>query len=141
MMKNEKIYRKEYMEKLSSYKDKRIIKVLTGIRRAGKSTILNEFKKQLISDGILEKNIISINFEDNNNNELLDKNKLHSYIIENADIHNMNYVFLDEIQNVDGFQKCIDSLFLRDNLDIYITGSNSHMLSGELATYLTGRYI
>ena len=141
MMKNEKIYRKEYMEKLSSYKDKRIIKVLTGIRRAGKSTILNEFKKQLISDGILEKNIISINFEDNNNNELLDKNKLHSYIIENADIHNMNYVFLDEIQNVDGFQKCIDSLFLRENLDIYITGSNSHMLSGELATYLTGRYI
>ena len=141
MIENEKIYRKEYMEKLTAYKDKRIIKVLTGIRRSGKSTILNEFKKKLIFDGISEKNIISINFEDNNNSELLDKNKLHSYIIDHADKHSMNYVFLDEIQNVDGFQKCIDSLFLRNYLDIYITGSNSHMLSGELATYLTGRYI
>ncbi len=140
-MKNKVIYRTEYMEKLNSYKDKKIIKVLTGIRRSGKSTILNEFKKELIDQGILEKNIISINFEDNSNKELLDEQKLHDYIIKNTDEKTMNYVFLDEIQNVNGFQKCIDSLFLRDYLDLYITGSNSYMLSGELATYLTGRYI
>ena len=135
------IYREEYMKKLNSYKDKQIIKVITGIRRSGKSTILNEFKKELIDKGIFEKNIISINFEDNSNRELMDFQKLHDYIIENADKKCMNYVFLDEIQNVENFQKCIDSLLLRDYLDIYITGSNSYMLSGELATYLTGRYI
>ncbi len=129
------------MNKLNSYKDKKIIKVLTGIRRSGKSTILNEFKKELIDSGVLEKNIISINFEDNDNKELLDYQKLHDYIIKNTDKKCMNYIFLDEIQNVNEFQKCIDSLFLREYLDIYITGSNSYMLSGELATYLTGRYI
>ena len=140
-MKEKIIYREEYMNKLRTYKDKQIIKVITGIRRSGKSTILNEFKKELIDDGVLEKNIISINFEDNDNRELLDFQKLHNYIIEKADKKSMNYVFLDEIQNVNEFQKCIDSLLLRNYLDIYITGSNSHMLSGELATYLTGRYI
>lgn len=140
-MKEKVIYREEYMNKLNSYKDKQIIKVITGIRRSGKSTILNEFKKELIDKGVLEKNIISINFEDNSNRELLDFQKLHDYIIEKTDKRCMNYVFLDEIQNVNEFQKCIDSLLLRDYLDIYITGSNSYMLSGELATYLTGRYI
>ena len=140
-MNNKIIYREEYMKKLKSYKDRRIIKVLTGVRRSGKSTILNEFKKELIDSGVLEKNIISINFEDNDNKDLLDYQKLHEYIIEKADSKCMNYIFLDEIQNVNDFQKCIDSLFLREYLDIYITGSNSYMLSGELATYLTGRYI
>lgn len=140
-MKEKIIYREEYINKLNSYKDKQIIKVITGIRRSGKSTILNEFKKELIDKGIFEKNIISINFEDNNNRELLDYQKLHDYIIEKADEKCMNYIFLDEIQNVSEFQKCIDSLLLREYLDIYITGSNSYMLSGELATYLTGRYI
>lgn len=140
-MKEKVIYREEYMNKLNSYKDKQIIKVITGIRRSGKSTILNEFKKELIDKGVLEKNIISINFEDNSNRELLDFQKLHDYIIEKTDKRCMNYVFLDEIENVNKFQKCIDSLLLRDYLDIYITGSNSYMLSGELATYLTGRYI
>ena len=135
------IYREEYIKKLNTYKDKKIIKVLTGIRRSGKSTILREFKKELIDSGVLEKNIISINFEDNNNKELLDEQVLHQYILENTEKKCMNYIFLDEIQNVKNFQKCIDSLFLRDYLDIYITGSNSYMLSGELATYLTGRYI
>ena len=139
--KEKRIYREEYMNKIRTYKDKQIIKVITGIRRSGKSTILNEFKKELIDSGVLEKNIISINFEDNDNRELLDFQKLHDYIIEKADKKFMNYVFLDEIQNVKEFQKSIDSLLLRDYLDIYITGSNSYMLSGELATYLTGRYI
>lgn len=140
-MKSKTIYRKEYMEKLRVYKDKDIIKVLTGIRRSGKSTILNEFKKELIDDGIFEKNIISINFEDNSNKELLDNQKLHDYILSKVDKNTMNYVFLDEIQNVPEFEKCVNSLFLKDYIDIYITGSNSYMLSGELATYLTGRYI
>lgn len=135
------IYRKYYMEKLISYKDKKIIKVLTGIRRSGKSTILEEFKKEIIKNGVSIKNVISINFEDNSNKELLDSQKLHDYIIKNTDKKTKNYIFLDEIQNVKGFEKCVDSLFLRDYLDLYITGSNSYMLSGELATFLTGRYI
>lgn len=135
------IYRNYYLDKLTSLKDKRIIKVLTGIRRCGKSTILSEFKNKLISEGVPEKNIISINFEDANNMELLDAMKLHKYIIDNTNEAEKNYVFLDEIQNVNEFEKCVNSLFLRDYLDIYITGSNSYMLSSELATYLTGRYI
>ena len=141
VMKMKTIYRKEYMEKLENLKDKKIIKVLTGIRRCGKSTILNEFRKKLISEGVSEKNIISSNFDDNSYNNLLDSNTLHEYIMQKVDPKKMNYIFLDEIQNVNEFQKCVDSLFLRDYLDIYITGSNSYMLSGELATYLTGRYI
>lgn len=135
------IYRNYYLDKLTSLKDKRIIKVLTGIRRCGKSTILSEFKNKLISEGVPEKNIISINFDDANNMELLDAMKLHKYIIDNTNEAEKNYVFLDEIQNVNEFEKCVNSLFLRDYLDIYITGSNSYMLSSELATYLTGRYI
>lgn len=140
-MNSKTIYREEYMKKLQNYKDKKIIKVLTGIRRAGKSTILNEFKNELIKSGVLEKNIISINFDDNSNKELLDAQKLHDFIIKEANKNTKNYIFLDEIQNVHGFEKCVDSLFLRDYLDIYMTGSNSYMLSGELATFLTGRYI
>lgn len=136
-----KIYREQYVNKLISLKDKKIIKVLTGIRRAGKSTILQEFKEYLIKNGVDEKNIIFINFDDKNNIHLLDSNELHKYILSNTDQNKKNYIFLDEIQNVSEFEKCIDSLFLRNNLDIYITGSNSYMLSGELATYLTGRYI
>lgn len=140
-MKNNIIYRKQYMDKLISLKDKNIIKVLTGIRRCGKSTILNQFKNYLIENDIKNENIISINFEDNNNNNLLDGEILHKYIMEHTDSNTKNYIFLDEIQNVIGFEKCIDSLLLREYLDIYITGSNSYMLSSELATFLTGRYI
>ena len=137
----EKIYRKEYVDKLIAYKDKKIIKVLTGIRRSGKSTILNIFKDKLVSDGINEKNIISINFDDRSNKDLLDADFLHDFIIKKSNKNEKTYLFLDEIQNVTNFEKCVDSLFLRDNFDIYITGSNSYMLSGELATFLTGRYI
>lgn len=140
-MNNDTIYRKEYMDKLFAYKDKKIIKVLTGIRRSGKSTILNEFKKELIKNGVKKERIISINFEDNSNKELLDAQKLHDFIMNKLDENSKNYIFLDEIQNVNNFEKCVDSLFLRDYIDIYMTGSNSYMLSGELATFLTGRYI
>lgn len=140
-MNQEKIYRKQYIDKLISLKDKNIIKVLTGIRRCGKSTILNQFKDYLISIGINEKNIISINFEDKNNSYLSNSDTLHEYILNNTNKNTKNYIFLDEIQTVVGFEKCVDSLLLRDYLDLYITGSNSYMLSGELATFLTGRYI
>ncbi len=137
----EKIYRKEYMNQLNSYKDKKIIKVLTGIRRSGKSTILSTFREQLLKEGVPEKNMIAINFDDRSNRDLLDSDKLHEYILHHAKDNEKTYLFLDEIQNVKEFEKCVDSLFLRDNFDIYLTGSNSYMLSGELATFLTGRYI
>ncbi len=120
-MESKTIYREEYIKKLEGYRDKNIIKVLTGIRRCGKSTILNEFKKELIKSGVSEKNIISINFEDNNNKELLDQQKLHDFVINKTDKNVKNYIFLDEIQNVKDFEKCVDSLFLRDYLDIYLT--------------------
>lgn len=126
-MKN--IYRKTYMDKLISLKDKQIIKVITGIRRAGKSTILKDFYNYLIKNDVDKKNIIFINFDDANYKYLLDADKLHEYVISNTDESKNNYIILDEIQNVPNFQKCIDSLFLRDYLDIYITGSNSYMLS------------
>ena len=135
------IYREKYINKLISLRNKKVIKVLTGIRRAGKSTILQDFREYLIENGVDSKNIIFINLDDKNHRNLLDADVLHDYILENIDSKKQNYVFLDEIQNVPEFERCIDSLFLRDNLDIYITGSNSYMLSGELATYLTGRYI
>ena len=135
------IYREQYVNKLISLKDKQIIKVLTGIRRAGKSTILQEFREYLLKNGVNKENIIFLNLDDKNYMNLLDANELHNYILDNVDLSKKNYIFLDEIQNVPEFEKCIDSLFLRENLDIYITGSNSYMLSGELATYLTGRYI
>ena len=140
-MKMSAIYREYYINKLISLRDKNIIKVLTGIRRAGKSTILEDFKNYLIKTGVNKKNIIFINLDDKNYRHLLDSDKLHDYILNNIDLNVKNYIFLDEIQNVYQFEKCINSLFLRENLDIYITGSNSYMLSGELATYLTGRYI
>jgi len=135
------IYREQYINKLLALKDKNIIKVLTGIRRSGKSTILQEYKQHLIDNGVSEENIVFLNLDDKNYRHLLDADVLHDYILDNVDLLKKNYIFLDEIQNVYEFEKCIDSLFLRKNLDIYITGSNSYMLSGELATYLTGRYI
>lgn len=135
------IKREEYLNKIISYKDKKIIKVITGIRRCGKSTLLKEYKEYLISTGIPEKNIIFINFDDNSYSNILNPDTLHSYVLEKYHDNEMNYILFDEIKNVPEFQKCINSLFLKDNIDIYIIGSNSYMLSGEFATYLTGRYI
>ena len=128
MKKMERIYREQYVNKLISLKDKSIIKVLTGIRRAGKSTILQEFKEYLLKNGVNEKNIIFLNLDDKNNKDLLDSDKLHDYILKNLDLSSKNYIFLDEIQNVPEFEKCINSLFLRENLDIYITGLYLYML-------------
>ncbi len=135
------VQRKKYMEKLIKMKDKKIIKVVTGIRRCGKSTLLIMFRDYLKECGVEDSQIISMNFEDVANEPLLDYRKLHEYVTERLNPAKMTYVFLDEIQNVPEYQKAVDSFFIKDNVDVYITGSNAQMLSGELATLLSGRYI
>ncbi len=135
------VARKEYFQRLLGWKDKKMIKVITGIRRCGKSTLLKMFREYLLEHGIGENQMISINFEDYEYQELWQPKALYQYIKERLQPGKMTYLFLDEIQNVKEFQRVVDSFFLRDNVDIYITGSNSYMLSGELATLLTGRYI
>lgn len=114
------IYREQYINKLISLKDKNIIKVLTGIRRCGKSTILQEFKNYLLQNNVNKENIIFLNLDDKSNKHLLDSDVLHDYILNNINTNKQNYIFLDEIQNVPEFEKCINSLFLKDNIDIYI---------------------
>jgi len=135
------VQRRQYMEKLKKMKDKKIIKVITGIRRCGKSTLLLMFRTYLKECGIEDNQIISVNFEDLANEHLLDYRKLHEYVTQRLLPGKMTYVFLDEVQNVPQFQKAVDSLFIKDDVDVYITGSNAMMLSGELATLLSGRYI
>lgn len=135
------IERKEYLDALRRWKDKHVIKVITGIRRCGKSTLMELFQRELRESGVKDDQIVSINFEDFANMELRDPMRLHAYILEHAAPEGTTYVFLDEIQNVRDFPPMIDSLFLRQNLDITLTGSNAYMLSGELATALSGRYV
>jgi len=135
------IERKHYMDQLIGYRDKHVIKIITGIRRCGKSTLLSLFQQYLIEDGIDPANIITINFDDYDNLSLCDPKVLHKYIEEHLAQKGTTYVFLDEIQNVPEFQRVVNSLFLRKNLDLYITGSNAWLLSGDLATLLSGRYI
>lgn len=135
------IERKEYLDALRRWRDKHVIKVITGIRRCGKSTLMELFQEELRRDGVPEERIIAINLEDYSHIALRDPMKLHAYIVEHADKTEKTYVFLDEIQNVADFPPMIDSLFLRKNLDLYLTGSNAYMLSGELATHLSGRYV
>ena len=135
------VERTQYLEKLKKLKDKQIIKVVTGVRRCGKSTLLAQFREYLKSCGVTSEQIISINFEDIYYGDLLDYKILYEYVSNKLVEGKMTYVFLDEVQNVEEFQKAIDSLFIKENVDVYITGSNAHMLSGELATLLSGRYI
>ena len=135
------IERKEYLNTLIDFKDKHIIKVLTGIRRCGKSTLFILFQNYLLNNEVTKEQIISINFEDIDYEELLDYKALYKYIKERLIPNKMNYIFLDEIQNVPNYQKAVDSLFLKDNIDLYLTGSNAYLLSGEIATLLSGRYI
>ena len=135
------IKRKQYMDKLIKMKDKKIIKVITGVRRCGKSTLLKLFKNYLINNSTPENCCIEINFENIAYEHLKEYHALHKYILNNLVPDKMNYIFLDEIQLVPEFQKAVDSLFLLDNVDIYLTGSNAYMLSGDLATLLSGRYI
>lgn len=135
------IERKEYLKQLLSWKDQSIIKVLTGIRRCGKSTILKLYQEYLLNNGIDPSQIISINFEELEYEDLQDYKKLYQYIKDKLVENKMMYIFLDEIQNVPSYEKVVDSLHVKENIDIYITGSNSYIFSGQLATYLSGRYI
>lgn len=133
------VVRKEFMKLLWNWKDKKVIKVVTGVRRCGKSTLLNQFKSEVEKLG--ECNTISINFDDLENEFLCDYHVLYQHLVEKIADGLMNYIFLDEIQLVPQFEKVVNSLFLKENVDIYITGSNAYMLSGEIATLLSGRYV
>jgi len=137
----EKIRRKYYLDKLLSYKDKDIIKVVTGLRRSGKSTLLQIFRDDLTKNKISDKQIQFYNFE--LPEHFLNKSwdKLYFEIKSKLQPDKMNYIFLDEIQNIADFEKLVDGLYATENTDIYITGSNANLLSGELATLLSGRYI
>lgn len=135
------ILREDYLNKLIKLKDTKIIKVITGIRRCGKSTLLEMFREYLFQNGVQEEQITAINFEDMDYSELTDYKRLYSYLKERLIPNKMNYIFLDEIQLVESYQKAVDSLYIKENVDLYITGSNAYMLSGELTTLLSGRYI
>lgn len=135
------IPRKEYLDWLCRWRDKQIIKVVSGVRRCGKSTLLTLFKQNLLKQGVGEKQIISINFEAMEFEALQDYHTLYQYINDRLQQDCKNYIFLDEVQHCTEYQKAVDSLFIKDNCDIYLTGSNAYFMSGELATVLSGRYV
>ena len=136
-----RIDRKEYLDFLVKSKDRQIIKVVSGVRRCGKSTLFEIYKDFLLENGVEKNQIISINFEDMDYEELTDYKNLYEYIKSKMIGDKKNYIFLDEIQHVDKFEKVVDSLFIKENTDLYITGSNAYFMSSELATLLSGRYI
>ena len=133
--------RESYLKIIRSYREKPLIKVLSGVRRCGKSTLLAMFAKELRKEGVGGDQIISMNFEDLAHRDLLNANALYDYLKQKINRRKMNYIFLDEIQNVADFEKVVDSLFVRRNVDLYITGSNAYFLSSDLTTILTGRYV
>lgn len=135
------IKREVYLSWLERWQDRQIIKVVSGVRRCGKSTLFSLFKQELLSKGIEKAQIISINFEAIEFEELQDYRSLYKYITEHLQPDKMNYIFLDEVQHCKDYQKAVDSLFIKDNCDIYLTGSNAYFMSGELATVLSGRYV
>ena len=134
------IQRDVYLKKLLDFKDKDLIKIVTGIRRCGKSTLFDIYINYLKEQGIQEKQIIQINLESQDYN-FENYIELYNYIKERIDNSKKNYVFIDEVQLIENFQKAIDSLYINKNIDLYITGSNAYLLSGELATLISGRYI
>ncbi|MDY6232263.1 ATP-binding protein [Peptostreptococcus porci] len=135
------IKRVDYLNSLEKWRDEKVIKIVTGMRRCGKSTLLLQFQNRLVETGIETTQIISLNFEKLEYEDLQDYKKLYSYLKDRLISDKKNYIFLDEVQRVKYFEKVVDSLYVMDNVDIYITGSNSQMLSSELATFLSGRYV
>ncbi len=135
------IQRIEYLDLLKKWKNENVIKVITSIRRCGKSTLLALFQEDLLTQGVAVDQIISINFEELEYEDLLDYKALYGYIKARLHPEKTTYIFLDEVQQVMNFQKCVDSLYVKQGVDIYITGSNAYLLSGELATLLSGRYV
>lgn len=141
MYKQDLIERKQYMQQLRNLKDQNIIKVISGVRRCGKSTLLMMFADELINNGVQQEQIQFYNFEDLDTLAIGDIYQIHTHIKERLVEDKPNYIFLDEVQNIKEFQRLVDSLYIKPNVDVYITGSNAYMLSGELATLLTGRYV
>lgn len=135
------VQREAYLRKLISWKDEQVVKVVTGIRRCGKSTLLLQYQQYLLENGVTPEQIVSINFEELEYEHLLNYRALYQYIRERLCPDKTSYIFLDEIQKVEAFEKAVDSLYVKNHTDLYITGSNSYMLSGDLATLLTGRYV
>lgn len=136
-----RIERKEYLEKLIAFRDKQVIKIITGVRRCGKSTLMELFQDYLKSQGVLEEQIVAVNLEDYDFYELRNPKKLHTYIKERLVQGKMTYIFLDEIQHCEEFPEVVDSLHIKKDVDIYLTGSNAKMLSSEIATLISGRYV
>ncbi len=135
------IARKNYLDTLALLRDQHLIKVITGIRRCGKSTLLEALQQQLISQGIETKNIISISFEQREHSNYSTWQEVYDKILSLIQGNQMHYIFLDEVQLIPNFEKLIDALFVKKDIDLYITGSNAYLLSSELATLLSGRYI
>ncbi|MHB8962490.1 MAG: ATP-binding protein [Saccharofermentanales bacterium] len=133
--------RKEYLEKLIAFKDKHIIKIITGVRRCGKSTLMEIYQDYLLEHDVSQEQIIAVNFEDFDFDELKDPVKLHSYVKDRLVEGKKSYVFFDEIQHVKDFPKVVDSLYIKKDIDLYLTGSNAYMLSSEIATLISGRYV
>ena len=135
-----RIVRSEYLERLRNLRHKKLIKIITGIRRCGKSTVLEMFRDELLSEGVKKERIIFIKFEDFEYRALRNSDSLYSFIKERL-TSEMNYIFLDEIQRVENFPDVVDSLYIKKNVDLYLTGSNSSLLSSEIATLISGRYV
>ena len=140
-MAQKRLERKEYLDKLIGFRDKQLIKVVTGVRRCGKSTLLEIYQDYLRANGVKEEQIIAVNLEDFDFFALREPAALHRYIKERLVPGKMTYVFVDEIQHCTDFPSVIDSLYIRKNVDVYLTGSNAYMLSSEIATLITGRYV
>lgn len=135
------VQRTEYLNKLIAFRDKQLIKIVTGIRRCGKSTLLEMYQAYLLTQGVAPEQIIAINFEDFDFDELRDGSKLYAYIKARLVEGKMTYIFLDEVHHIDDFARVVDSLYIKKGIDLYITGSNSYMLSSEIATLISGRYV
>ena len=135
------ISRDSYLDFLKKWKHKDVIKVISGVRRAGKSTLLSMFQEELLREGVPAEHIVSINLESRKYRRIVEANDLEDVIYSQLKSGQYNYVFLDEIQRVKDFESVVDALFVERNIDVYITGSNANFLSSELATFLSGRYI
>jgi len=135
------VIRPNSVQQLAAFRNTRLIKIVSGVRRCGKSTLLELYRTWLLENKVQPRQIIEINLENADYRHLLDPWALHDYIKTRLLPKKMNYVFMDEIQNVSEYQKAVNSLFIKKNVDLYITGSNAYMLSGELATLLSGRYV
>lgn len=138
------VFRPQFVKNLKAYKDESIIKILCGVRRCGKSTILKTYKSELLSLGVKESNIIERLYSSMDYSNDFDSNAMYqdlSSAIKRADQNQKIYLLLDEVQEVDSWEKCVNSLFESSNVDIYVTGSNSKLLSSEISTYLTGRFV